>query len=175
MSQHDMDITTADANTGVTFRAAVNAALQALASTSSGATEPATTYAYQFWADTTSGNLKIRNTANTAWVTVMPLALASDLQTQLDGKFSATGGVVDGDAQIQGIFTVGVDFELNPEQHIAYMTGLRTNSLRLQTLGTVVPASATADGTKGDIQMDANYIYICTATNTWKRVAISTW
>lgn len=37
------------------------------------------------------------------------------------------------------------------------------------------PASATATGTTGDIAWDASYIYICTATDTWKRVAISTW
>lgn len=37
------------------------------------------------------------------------------------------------------------------------------------------PASATATGTKGMVRWDANYIYICTATNTWKRVAIATW
>lgn len=37
------------------------------------------------------------------------------------------------------------------------------------------PASATATGTTGEIQWDANYIYVCVATNTWKRVAISTW
>ena len=37
------------------------------------------------------------------------------------------------------------------------------------------PASATATGTTGDIRYDADYIYICTATNTWKRAAISAW
>jgi hypothetical protein len=37
------------------------------------------------------------------------------------------------------------------------------------------PASATATGVTGQIAWDANYIYICTATNTWKRVAIATW
>jgi hypothetical protein len=37
------------------------------------------------------------------------------------------------------------------------------------------PASATATGTAGEICWDANYIYVCTATNTWKRSAISTW
>ena len=37
------------------------------------------------------------------------------------------------------------------------------------------PTSATATGTLGEIRLDANYIYICTATNTWKRIAISTW
>jgi len=37
------------------------------------------------------------------------------------------------------------------------------------------PASATATGTAGTIAWDTSYIYVCTATNTWKRVAISTW
>ncbi len=38
-----------------------------------------------------------------------------------------------------------------------------------------VPTSASDTGTAGAIAQDASYIYICTATNTWKRVAISTW
>ena len=37
------------------------------------------------------------------------------------------------------------------------------------------PASATASGVAGEIRVDADYVYVCTATNTWKRVAISTW
>jgi hypothetical protein len=37
------------------------------------------------------------------------------------------------------------------------------------------PASATATGTAGDIRYDADYIYVCTAANTWKRAAIATW
>jgi microcystin-dependent protein len=76
MSQHDFDIATADANTGLTMRAAINAALQALASSSLGLTAPGTTYPGQFWADTTSGFMKIRNSGNTAWVQLFPLAVA---------------------------------------------------------------------------------------------------
>lgn len=37
------------------------------------------------------------------------------------------------------------------------------------------PASATATGETGQIAWDSNYIYICVNTDTWKRVAISTW
>lgn len=40
---------------------------------------------------------------------------------------------------------------------------------------TTVPASATATGSAGMMAYDSSYLYICTATNTWKRVAISTW
>jgi hypothetical protein len=40
---------------------------------------------------------------------------------------------------------------------------------------TGTPASAGASGTAGDIAWDSSYIYVCTATNTWKRAALSTW
>ena len=48
-----------------------------------------------------------------------------------------------------------------------------TDQLRVTT--PTVPSSASDTGTAGDIAWDADYIYVCTATNTWKRVAISTW
>lgn len=37
------------------------------------------------------------------------------------------------------------------------------------------PTSASATGVTGTVYYDANYIYVCTATNTWKRTAITTW
>lgn len=36
------------------------------------------------------------------------------------------------------------------------------------------PTSSSDTGTTGDIRFDSSYIYICTATDTWKRVALST-
>ena len=38
-----------------------------------------------------------------------------------------------------------------------------------------VPTSISGSGTKGEIRTDTTHIYVCTATDTWKRVAISTW
>jgi hypothetical protein len=37
------------------------------------------------------------------------------------------------------------------------------------------PSNASDAGTAGTICWDSNYIYICVATDTWKRVGISTW
>lgn len=37
------------------------------------------------------------------------------------------------------------------------------------------PASASATGSTGQVAWDADYFYICTATDTWKRVAVATW
>jgi len=50
---------------------------------------------------------------------------------------------------------------------------VNSDTVRLRTART--PASATATGTIGEICWDANYIYVCTATNTWRRTAISSW
>ncbi len=63
-SQNDMSVGNSD---GATVRADINSALQALASNSSGATAPATTYAYQTWYDTTTNTRKRRNAANSGW------------------------------------------------------------------------------------------------------------
>jgi len=38
-----------------------------------------------------------------------------------------------------------------------------------------VPSSASDTGTAGTIIADTGYIYVCTATDTWKRVSIATW
>jgi len=42
------------------------------------------------------------------------------------------------------------------------------------TLEQQTPASASAEGKAGTIAIDSNYIYVCVADDTWKRVAIST-
>jgi len=50
---------------------------------------------------------------------------------------------------------------------------VNADTVRVRTART--PASATATGDAGEICWDASYIYVCTATNTWKRAALSTW
>lgn len=47
---------------------------------------------------------------------------------------------------------------------------------RLSTTGAgQAPATASSTGSTGEVRVDDNYIYVCTATNTWKRAALSTW
>lgn len=70
MSQHDMDVANGP---GLKVRTDMNAALQALASSSVGPLAPATTFPCQWWGDTTAGRLNRRNSANTAWIDMGPL------------------------------------------------------------------------------------------------------
>jgi hypothetical protein len=48
-----------------------------------------------------------------------------------------------------------------------------SDSIRIQTAKT--PTTSGATGTQGQIAWDASYVYVCTATNTWKRAALATW
>jgi hypothetical protein len=89
MSQHDMNI----ANQGFpAFRTDLNNALAALASTSSGATAPSTTFAHQLWVDTAANPsvLKIRNADNDAWISVGELNQTTDLLTKVYGLVIGT-------------------------------------------------------------------------------------
>jgi hypothetical protein len=67
MSQHDFDIANQTASSA---RADINNALQALASLSSGNAAPTTPYANMLWYDTGTNILKMRNEANSAWISV---------------------------------------------------------------------------------------------------------
>ena len=59
---------------------------------------------------------------------------------------------------------------------VAAIEGLTIASgKKLIVTGARTIASATTTGTEGEICWDANYIYICVGTDTWKRVAIATW
>lgn len=79
MATHDYVL---DNATGANFRADINLALAAIVSNNSSSSEPSTKYAYQWWADTNDGVLKIRNSANDGWVTLL----------QLDGTLTLEDG-----------------------------------------------------------------------------------
>ena len=70
MATHDYLIAN---GTGENVRTDINGALAAIVSNNSSSSEPSTTYAYQWWADTNANVLKIRNSANNAWITLREL------------------------------------------------------------------------------------------------------
>ena len=79
MATHDYVL---DNATGANFRSDLNNALAAIVSNNSSSSEPSTKYAYQWWADTNDGVLKIRNSSNDGWVTLL----------QLDGTLTLEDG-----------------------------------------------------------------------------------
>ena len=71
MSQHDYNLANAS---GPAFRADLNAALAAIATQNAAAVAPTPPFANQMWYDTSTGWVKKRNNANTAWVNFFQLA-----------------------------------------------------------------------------------------------------
>jgi len=93
MSQHDFDI----ANQGAAAaRSDINNALQALASTNSGSTAPTTTYANQLWYDTGNNILKIRNEADSAWLSIAYIDQTDGAEILDDTKLVNTSGTQTG-------------------------------------------------------------------------------
>ena len=127
MAQHDYVISNQSA---AAMRADWNNALAAIVSQNSGPNQPNPTYAYQLWADTTAGQLKIRNAGNTAWMVIGTLAdvglgllsraggAMSGALLQVAGTAAAPAAAFDGDpdtgwfrkaANQLGIATAGVE------------------------------------------------------------------
>ena len=105
MAQHDYVIAN---GTGAAVRSDLNNGLAAIVSNNSGATEPATMYAYQWWPDTTTGLLKQRNSANNAWVTIGTLASANlGLLPLAGGTMTGVLAVTAGTAALPGIAVSG--------------------------------------------------------------------
>ena len=107
MATHDYVIAN---GTGAAVRSDINGALAAIVSHNSDASAPATTYAYMLWADTSAGQMKMRNGANSAWVTLWELdgtLLATDISLGL-GSASAPSLFFTGDPNT-GIYSPGVD------------------------------------------------------------------
>ncbi len=93
MAQHDYDIAN---QSGANFRADLNNALDAIVSNNSGSSEPSTKFAYEWWIDTSNNLLKLRNSANNAWIT-LPLSITADNATSgaltVNGNLTTTGTI----------------------------------------------------------------------------------
>jgi hypothetical protein len=101
MAQHDFNIAN---QTFPNTRIDINNAWAAIVSQSSGATAPSTTYAYQFWYDTTTDLLKIRNADNDAWISVFAFNQTTDSVTL---EPNASGDIVLGNVTIDADQTIG--------------------------------------------------------------------
>ena len=105
MATHDYVIAN---GTGAAVRSDLNDALAAIVSNNSSSTAPATTYAYQWWADTTTGLLKQRNAANNAWITIGTLASTNlGLLPVAGGTMTGVLAVTAGTAALPGITPSG--------------------------------------------------------------------
>lgn len=71
---------------------------------------------------------------------------------------------------------VSIDGNAAPVDALEIDAARRATLLQLLNLASgKAPATASSAGTAGDVAWDSGFLYVCTATNTWKRAALSTW
>ena len=114
MAQHDYDIAN---QSGANFRADLNNALDAIVSNNSGSSQPSTTFAYEWWIDTSANLLKLRNSANNAWIT-LPLSITASNETSgaltVNGNLTTTGILdADGGVTVDNITIDGTEIDLS--------------------------------------------------------------
>ena len=112
MATHDYVI---DNSTGANVRADINNALAAIVSNNSSSSQPTTRYAYMWWADTTNGVLKIRNSANDGWIELLQLDGTLTLEDGAVGtpalafRYDLNTGVYSSAADTFNVATAGID------------------------------------------------------------------
>jgi dipeptidyl aminopeptidase/acylaminoacyl peptidase len=128
MANHDYIISN---QTFPSFRTDLNNSLSAIATNNSSASEPSTTYAYQWWYDTSNDQLKIRNKDNDAWITVATFNQTTDTIT-LVGTYlqylptitSISPSTIGNSAE--NVVITGTNFVITPNVEIISTTGAIT-------------------------------------------------
>ena len=102
MATHDYVI---DNSTGANVRSDLNNVLQAILTNNSSGSAPSTTAAYMLWADTSNNILKMRNSANDAWIELFQL----DGTLTLEDGSASTPGLAFRDDLNTGLFSSAAD------------------------------------------------------------------
>jgi ApbE superfamily uncharacterized protein (UPF0280 family) len=58
------------------------------------------------------------------------------------------------------------------------VSNLLSNSANVKATAittTTAPSTATSNGTVGEVRYSSEHVYVCVATNTWKRSPLETW
>jgi hypothetical protein len=102
MATHDYVIAN---QSGAAFRTDLNNALAAIVSNNSNSSSPATTYAYQWWVNTTDTVLMLRNSSNDGWISLFEL----DGTVLLNDGTNSAPSLCFRDDRNTGIFSDGAD------------------------------------------------------------------
>jgi hypothetical protein len=126
---------------------------------------------YLYALDTTGGRIKEGGVSATA-PTFIPSG--GDLNTGIGWAGADILSLIAGGTNVMNITNSNVGIgTTSPTISDGVGLHLAGKILRIGTAKT--PATAGAAGNAGEICWDADYLYVCIATNTWRRIAHATW
>lgn len=95
---------------------------------------------------------------------VTPSAMATRMDDALDALLSSHSGAARPSYAVEGTLWYDTDID---------QLFLYDGTSDYQVAANVgAPTSSSAAGVEGDVAWDTTYIYVCTATDTWSRVAL---
>ena len=176
MSTHDYNISNAS---GASVRSDLNNALAAILSNNSNGSSPSTTVAYSVWADTTAAKLKIRNSANDAWVDLINLdgTIARDIKltgASANINFDQSDNALEFNDNAKAVFGSGEDLTISHDGSNSIINDAGTGELQLQRGGsTVVALSSTGADLTGDLTASGKFIASSSSSGDYIRVYAS--
>ena len=168
MATHDYVIAN---QSGAAFRTDLNNALAAIVSNNSNSSAPSTTYAYQIWVDTSANIIKIRNSANNAWINLFTTAGGVDVDAASnfneDVVFTGASHSVTFDKSAnsfifndnaKAVFGTGSDFQIKHTGSNSQLIHSGTGDLFLDSIGgdVFLRAGDNAGGVHPSVECDLN-------------------
>jgi len=176
MSTHDYSLSN---QSGASFRSDLNNALAAILSNNSNGSSPSTTVAYSIWADTSAAKLKIRNSANDAWVDLINLdgTIARDIKltgASANINFDQSDNALEFNDNAKAVFGSGEDLTISHDGSNSIINDAGTGELQLQRGGsTVVALSSTGADLTGDLTASGKFIASSSSSGDYIRVYAS--
>ena len=140
MSTHDYNLAN---QSGASFRSDLNNALAAILSNNSNASDPSTTVAFMIFADTNANKLKIRNSANDAFIDLINLdgTIARDLTltgASANIVFDQSDNALEFADNAKAVFGTGGDLEISHNGSNSIINDSGTGELQLQRGGNTI-------------------------------------
>lgn len=88
-------------------------------------------------------------------------------------ELTATGSIAG-----NGLLAVVDNSGTTPVTKQITVSNLLSNSANVKAAGIItatVPETSSSNGVTGTVRYDSSYVYVCIATNTWKRATLNTW
>lgn len=144
-------------------------------------TEPGQIYLIQCWVygkstnvQVSGGDIRFQAAVDRAGTTSTTVNADFSADTSLNGQWTKLSAYLTMPA-----LATAVDFRIMLRNNVTSDEVYYFDQIEVYLCGdqlqVAVPAAANSDGVAGQWAADSSYYYRCTATNTWRRVAIASW